>query len=112
MGGIINIEYLLYRHLKYLILKLNNRTNLSVHVRVGKKWFKISVFMISNNEDNANSSRTIFFTHPVISVSVGLANPKSRIFNSQSSLTAMLEGFKSLQNTKESQKVLIHRNIW
>lgn len=35
-------------------------------------------------------------TYPVISVSVGRAKPKSKILNSQSSLTAMLEGFKSL----------------
>ncbi len=34
-------------------------------------------------------------TYPVISFSVGLASPKSRIFSSQSSFTAMLEGFKS-----------------
>ena len=69
-----------------------------------KKWFQMSVFMISKNKDNVNSSLTIFFTHPVISVSVGLANPKSRIFNSQSSLTAMLEGFKSLQNKRNQRK--------
>lgn len=34
-------------------------------------------------------------TYPVISVSVGLARPKSSIFNSQSSFTAIFEGFKS-----------------
>jgi hypothetical protein len=34
-------------------------------------------------------------TYPVISVSVGLAKPKSRILSSQSSFTAILDGFKS-----------------
>ena len=36
-------------------------------------------------------------TYPVISFSVGLARPKSKIFSSQSSLTAILDGLRSLK---------------
>ncbi len=48
--------------------------------------------------------------YPVISVSVGRAKPKSRILSSQSSLTAMLEGFKSLQkkNIKDSKSTYLY----
>ena len=41
-------------------------------------------------------------TYPVISFSVGLAKPKSKIFSSQSSFTAMLDGFKSCKKDKHS----------
>lgn len=52
-------------------------------------------------------------TYPVISVSVGRAKPKSKIFNSQSSFTAMFEGFKSYLNekigiSKQHNFLLIH----
>jgi hypothetical protein len=39
-------------------------------------------------------------TYPVISFSVGLAKPKSKILSSQSSFTAMFDGFKSLKEIK------------
>lgn len=39
-------------------------------------------------------------TYPVISFSVGRASPKSKIFSSQSSFTAMLDGLRSCQIEK------------
>ena len=42
-------------------------------------------------------SRPLMCIYPVISFSVGLARPKSNIFSSQSSLTAIFEGLRSLK---------------
>lgn len=57
-------------------------------------------------------------TYPVISFSVGRAKPKSNIFNSQSSLTAILDGFKSCfefvpttKNMKRKRKDIRKINI-
>ena len=59
----------------------------------------MATYLIQENIVNLQFTTRWHIAYPVISFSVGLARPKSKIFSSQSSLTAMLEGLRSLKSS-------------